>query len=82
VYRWASVIVNGRETAAACDFPKQVGDEQAVASRLETLLKNPYLLIEGDGVLFLFPTDNIKYIQAYSAPSIAPDTAIRGATVR
>jgi len=82
VYRWARVIVNGRETAAACDFPKQVSDAQAVASRLEKLLKNPYLLIEGDGMPFLIPTNNIKYIQAYPAPSIVPDTAIRGATIR
>ena len=60
------------------DFPKQLADEQAVATRLEKLLKNLYLLIEGDGVLFLFPTNNIKYIQAYPAPSKLPDIAIRG----
>ena len=64
------------------DFPKQLSDEQAVATRLEKLLKNPYLLIEGDGVLFLFPTNNIKYIQAHPAPAKLPDTAIRGATLR
>lgn len=82
VYRWTRVIVNGRETAAACDFPKQVSAEQAVASRLEKLLKNPCLFIEGDGVFFLFPTNNIKYIQGYPAPSKLPDTAIRGTTIR
>ena len=60
------------------DFPKQLADEQAVATRLEKLLKNLYLLIEGDGVLFLFPTNNIKYIQAYPTPSKLPDIAIRG----
>jgi hypothetical protein len=64
------------------DFPKQVDNEHAVAGRLEKLLNNPYLLIEGDGVLFLFPTNNIKYIQAYPAPAKLPDTAIRGATLR
>jgi len=64
------------------DFPKQVSDDQSVATRLEKLLRNPYLLIEGDGVLFLFPTNNIKYIQAYPAPSKLPDTAIRGAKIR
>ena len=82
VYRWVRVIVNGRETAAARDFPKQVSDAQAIASRPEKLLKNPYLLIEGDGVLFPIPTNNIKYIQAYPAASLLPDTAIRGATIR
>ena len=70
------------DTKISFDFPKQLSDEQAVASRLEKLLNNPYLLIEGDGALFVFPTNNIKYFQVYPAPSKLPDTAIRGAEVR
>jgi hypothetical protein len=42
------------------------------------ITEKPYLLIEGDGVLFLIPTNNIKYIQAYPAPSKLSNTAIRG----
>ena len=61
------------------DFPQQVADETARLTRLQKLLDRPFLVIECDGAVMVFPMQNIKYIQAYPAPSKLPDFAITGA---
>ena len=62
------------------DFPQQAADETARLTRLQKMLDRPYLMIESDGAVLVFPMQNIKYIQAYPAPSKLPDFAITGAT--
>lgn len=63
------------------DFPQQVADENARMARMQKLLDRPFLMIESDGAVMVFPMQNIKYIQVYPAPSKLPDFAITGATL-
>ncbi|MCZ6732251.1 MAG: hypothetical protein O7B27_06830 [Gammaproteobacteria bacterium] len=41
-------------TKFSFDFPKQVRDDQMIASRIEQVLKNQYLLVEADGTVLSF----------------------------
>ena len=68
-------------TKLSFDFPKQVDNPNYVAKRLEKMIENQQLMIEADGVLFMFPWQNIKHIQAAPAPDAddLPDTVITGA---
>ncbi len=68
-------------TKFSFDFPKQVPDDQMIASRIEKVLKHQYLMVEADGTVLMFPLNNIKYIQAYPAPAKIPDNMIKGASI-
>ncbi len=68
-------------TKLSFDFPKQVPEEHMIASRIEQLLKHQYLMVEADGTLFMFPLQNIKYVQAYPVPERLPDSTIKGASI-
>ena len=61
------------------DFPKQV--EKASAIKLKEILSAKHLVAECEGVMLVFPFDNIKYIEAFPAPDALPEFAIRGASV-
>ena len=63
------------------DFPKQVDNPNYVAKRIEKLIDNRLLMIEADGVLFMFPWQNIKHVQTTPVPRAEdlPDTVITGA---
>jgi hypothetical protein len=44
-------------------FPQQGANAAAKQIKIEELLRNPFLLVLGDGVLTLYPVVNIKSIQ-------------------
>jgi hypothetical protein len=66
-------------TNIAYDFPKQVQDGHSITSRIGKLLEMQYLVIESDGVIQLYPVNNIKSVQVYPIPDKLPDFVIRGA---
>ena len=49
--------------------------------KVKEILASRQLLVECDGVLLLFPFENIKYIEAHPAPRDLPGYTIKGATV-
>ena len=63
------------------DFPKQSLNEIGAVLKLKEVLAARHLIAEVDGVLLLFPFENIKYIEAHPAPSKLPEYIIRGATI-
>ena len=66
-------------TKMKLDFPKQV--EKPSALKLKEILSARHLVAETEGVLLVFPFDNIKYIEAFPAPAALPDFAIHGASI-
>ena len=63
------------------DFPKQTLNEIGTVLKLKEVLAARHLIAEVDGVLLVFPFENIKYIEAHPAPSKLPEYIIKGATI-
>jgi len=61
-------------------FPQQT-DEDIMAEKVKEILSGEQLAIEADESLYVIPTSNVKYIQAYPAPQKLPDKVIKGATL-
>jgi len=66
-------------TKVAYDFPKQVAAGLSVIAKIEKVLEKQYIVIEGEGVMHLYPVNNIKSIQLYPLPDRFPDFVIRDA---
>jgi hypothetical protein len=66
-------------TKLAYDFPKQVAAGLSVISKIEKVLEKQYLVIESEGVMQLYPVNNIKSIQFHPLPERLPDFVIRDA---
>ncbi len=62
-------------------FPRQIEEDYNAAAKLEQLLDKQHLLVEAEGLLYMFPLQNIKYVQVYPSPPRLPDTAIEGASL-
>jgi hypothetical protein len=67
-------------TKTAFDFPIQVKDPSTLISHLENILDKPYLMIESDGAVLMYPVNNIKSVQVYPCPNKLPDFVIKGAS--
>ncbi len=52
-----------------------------IASRIEQVLKDQYLMVKADGTVLMFPLNSIKYVQVYPAPAKIPDNMIKGASI-
>jgi hypothetical protein len=61
------------------DFPKQTDNEYAAGIKLTEALAHRQLIVEADGALLIIPFENIKYMQAYPAPTRLPGYAIKAA---
>ena len=61
------------------DFPQQVKDPMLLIRHMEKSLSQPYIAIESEGAVLLYPRDNIKSIQIYPAPEKMSEFVIRGA---
>jgi hypothetical protein len=61
------------------NFAKQVNDPMQVVKSVDNALNQPYLSIEADGILHLYPRENIKSIQLYPSPAKLPEYTIKGA---
>ena len=68
-------------SSLALIFPR-VTESDTLSSRIESLLKNQYLLLEVEGSVMMFPFHNIKYIQTQPAPDTLPPNIIRGARIQ
>jgi hypothetical protein len=72
-------------THISFDFPAQEANAFGSAILIEELLKNPYLLVEADGGLLVYPIANIKSIQLTNLSGdggdVTPKGLIRGARV-
>jgi hypothetical protein len=64
------------------EFPKQLADDAAAASKIEDALKARHLVVEAEGALLVFPFDNIKYVQVSPAPKKLPGFAIKAAAFK
>ena len=65
-------------------FPRQVDASPATVntatvSKIKKIMENPYLIVEADGAVNCYPTNNIKSIRLYPAPDTLPDFVITGA---
>jgi hypothetical protein len=63
-------------------FPEQEDDATSIVSAINRLLKDDHLLVDVEGVLYVFPFSNIKYIRVSPCPPKLPDTAILGAVIQ
>ena len=63
------------------DYPRQTPNDIATLLKVKEILASRQLLVEVDGVLLMFPFENIKYIEAHPAPKDLPGYTIRGASV-
>ena len=61
------------------DFPEQVNDSMMLIRHMEKTLNQPYVVIESEGGVMLYPRENIKSIQIYPAPEKMSDFVIKGA---
>ena len=68
-------------TTLSLIFPKVV-ESGTLSSRIESLLKNQYLMVEVEGSVMTFPFYNVKYIQTQPAPDPLPANIIRGALLQ
>lgn len=63
----------------AYDFPQQFTEQAVLSKHVEKMLNMPYLVIESEGAIMLYPRENIKSIQVYPASDKLPDFVIKGA---
>jgi hypothetical protein len=68
-------------TKMQLDYPRQTPNDIATLLKVKEILASRQLLVECDGVLLMFPFENIKYLEAHPAPKDLPGHTIRGATV-
>lgn len=72
-------------TKVSFDFPAQKANDAARSILFEEILDQPYIMVEADGALLLYPMANIKSIQlamlSGETLAMAPKGLIRGATV-
>ena len=68
-------------TKMQLDYPKQTPNDIATLLKVKEILGSRQLLVECDGVLLMFPFENIKYLEAHPAPKDLPGYTIRGASV-
>lgn len=64
----------------AFDFPYLIEEPTTLMRYMEQALNMPYIVIEADGAILLYPRENIKSIQLFPAPQKLGDFVIKGAT--
>ena len=69
-------------TKTSFDFPQQAQDPVQLAKRVKEAFDHDKLLVEAEGVLFMIPLNNVKYVQLSPAPAkLPPEMAIQGARI-
>jgi hypothetical protein len=72
-------------THVSFDFPAQKANDAARSILLDEVLKNPYVLVEAEGALLMYPVANIRSIQLTNLSgdtlTMAPKGLIRGARI-
>ena len=72
-------------THVSFGFPMQRGNDAARSIMLDEILANPYLMIEADGALLVYPMSAIKSIQlsdlSGNTLAVPAKGIVRGATI-
>jgi hypothetical protein len=75
--RWLTIhFIDGSEKQF--DFPVQDIDLSTLEQMLEKALLSDKLVLEVEGVMYVFPHNNIKYIRVSPCPELLPDITVRG----
>lgn len=78
--RWLTIhFTDG--TDMRFDFVKQDIDLARLGALIEKAAENNQLILDVEGVMYMFPYSNIKYIRVSPCPERLPDTAIRGVNI-
>ena len=60
------------------DFPEQSADTTNLGTAIREVLKEDQFVLEVEGVMYIFPYSNVKYIRVSPPPKKLPSTVIRG----
>lgn len=63
------------------NFKPQHHDSATIAAAIEKAAESNKLVIEIEGILYVYPYSNIKYLRVSPSPEILPETAIKGAQI-
>lgn len=75
--RWMTVhFIDGTEMRF--DFVVQDIDLVSLGEAMEKAIESNKLVLEVEGVMYLFPYQNIKYIRVSPSPEMLPEIAVRG----
>lgn len=74
--RWLTIhFTDGTEMKF--DFPDQDHDPATIGAIVEQSVESNKLILEVEGVMYLFPYTTIKYLRVSPCPEKLPGTAIR-----
>jgi ribosome biogenesis protein Nip4 len=75
--RWLTIhFTDGSEMRF--DFVIQDLDLISLGKAIEKAVESNKLVLEVEGVMYLFPYGNIKYIRVSPSPEMLPEIAVRG----
>ncbi len=75
--RWLTIHFTDN-TEMRFDFTKQDIDPTIIGEVVEKVTESNKLVLEVEGVMYMFPYANIKYIRVSPCPENLPETAIKG----
>ncbi|WP_163338190.1 hypothetical protein [Desulfopila sp. IMCC35008] len=75
--RWMTIHFNdGSEMRF--DFIIQDLDLVSLGKAIEKAVESNKLVLEVEGVMYLFPYENIKYVRVSPSPEMLPEIAVKG----
>lgn len=75
--RWITIYFTDG-TDVSFRYPDQEIADHLLQSTLDRVLNQKMLVLEGEGVGYMFPYSNIKYIKVQSVGDTLPEGTIRG----
>lgn len=75
--RWLTIHFTN-DTEMRFDFKSQDVDPAIIGAVVEKITESNKLILEVEGVMYMFPYANIKYIRVSPCPEKLPETAIKG----
>ncbi len=75
--RWLTIHFTDN-TEMRFDFVSQSIDPEILTAVVEKVTESNKLILEVEGVMYMFPYANIKYIRVSPCPEVLPETAIKG----
>lgn len=75
--RWLTIHFTD-DTQMKFDFYEQERDDATVEEVTKRILDGRQISLEVEGVLYVFPLANVKYIRVSPCPQKMPDTTIKG----
>jgi hypothetical protein len=75
--RWMTIHFNDG-TEMRFDFIIQDIDLVSLGEAMEKAVESNKLVLEVEGVMYLFPYQNIKYVRVSPCPELLPEIAVKG----